>query len=405
METNRPSTKALRRGALLLAVMAACAVLPTAVASAQTSTPTTYQGGLMGDDDNTGEKPQSKLWYHDGSWWALMNGQVDTDIQIHRLAPDHSWQLAGDEVDTRTSTGDALADGDKLYVISRRGGTAGTRLTRFTYSPATRRYARDTGYPVLLTRAPLETATIAKDSTGRLWAAWEAPDSAAVPRIWVTHSTTSDNTWAAPFVVPAADTAVTSDDIAAVVALDGKIGVMWSDQASDAFRFVTHVDGQPPGQWAPMETALGGLDMADDHINVKKAADGRLFAAVKTSRTESSSPRIMLLVRATNGTWSSHIHSTRGNGMTRPIVLLDDSARRVFMFAATLEGTGAQIYYKTTSMDAPAFGTGKGNPFVTWPGTTLRNATSTKQSVSAASGVVVLTGDRDTVRYYHGELR
>jgi hypothetical protein len=90
--------------------------------------------------------------------------------------------------------------------------------------------------------------------------------------------------------------------------------------------------------------------------------------------------------------------------MTRPLVLLDASNRRVFMFAATSEATGAQIFYKTTSMDAPGFGPGKGNPFVTWPATTLINATSTKQPVDAASGVVVLTGDRDGRRHYHGEL-
>jgi hypothetical protein len=146
--------------------------------------------------------------------------------------------------------------------------------------------------------------------------------------------------------------------------------------------------------------------MADHHTNLTTPTAGRLSAPVKTSTNLAGEPRIMLLVRGTDGSWSSRVHSRRGDGMTRPIVLLDESNRQVFLFAASVEGSGAQTFYKTTSMDAPSFGdgTGDGAPFVTWPGTTLVNATSTKQPVDAASGVVVLNGDRATLRYYHGEL-
>jgi hypothetical protein len=393
------------RGVRLLALVAFFSLQLIAVARADAATPTTFQGGLMGSSTATADKPQSKLWYHGGSWWALMNGQVDRDVHIHRLAADHTWVQTGSEVDSKRSYGDVLVDGNTLYVLSRRPGAGGTRLIRFTYDPVSGSYLKSPGYPVLVITAVTETVTIAKDSTGVLWASYTAKNSVGVPKVWITHSTGSnDNTWVPPFELPAADTVVSADDIAAVVALDGKIGVMWSNQVSDTFRFVTHVDGAPPTQWGPTETALAGKNMADDHINLKKADDGRLFAAVKTSTGRAHLPRIMLLVRGTNGTWSSHVHSTRGDAMTRPMVLLDAANRQVFMFAATSEGAGSQIFYKTTSMNAPGFGPGKGDPFVSWPGTTLINATSTKQPVDAASGVVVLTGDRGGVRYYHGEL-
>jgi hypothetical protein len=386
-------------------LVAFCTVQLIAVASADAATPTTYQGGLMGSSTATADKPQSKLWRHAGSWWALMNGQVDRDVHIHKLAPNHTWVQTGPEVDARKSYGDVLVDGNTLYVLSRRTGTGGTRLIRFTYNPVTGSYQKTPGYPVVVITAVTETVTIAKDSAGVLWATYTAPDSLGVKKVWVTHSMgSSHNTWVPPFELPAADTAVSADDIAAVVALDGKIGVMWSNQVSDTFRFVTHVDGAPPNKWGALETALAGNNMSDDHINLKKAPDGRLFAAVKTNTGRAALPRLMLLIRRTDGTWSSHVHSTRGDAMTRPMVLLDASNHRVFMFAATSEGTGAQIFYKTTSMDAPGFGPGKGAPFVTRPATTLLNATSTKQPVDAASGVVVLTGDRDGRRYYHGEL-
>jgi hypothetical protein len=382
------------------------AVQPVAAAIAEAATPVTYQGGPMGTATATQDKPQSKLWRHDGSWWALMNGQVDKNVFIHRLTANHTWQQTGTEVDTKKSYGDVLADGDTLYVLSRRPADGKTALIRFTYDDATDSYQKSSGYPVVVITVPTESATIAKDSTGVLWATYTAPDSDGLSKVWVTHSTgSSDKTWVTPFELPVADTTVSADDIAAVVALDGKIGVMWSNQVSDTFRFVTHEDGAAPDQWGTLETALAGLSMADDHINLKKATDGRLFAAIKTGKTGLLSPLIMLLVRETDGTWSNYIHSTKGDGMTRPIVLLDETHRRVFLFAATAEGTGAQTYYKTTSMDAPGFGPGRGEPFVSWPGTTLLNATSTKQPVDPASGVVVLNGDRDDPRlYYHAEL-
>src|SRR5437868_658409 len=62
-------------------------------ASAAVGVPTTYvdQTFASGVASPTQDKPQSKLWYHDGSWWALMvtnSGPVD----IHELMPDHTWR-------------------------------------------------------------------------------------------------------------------------------------------------------------------------------------------------------------------------------------------------------------------------------------------------------------------------
>ena len=54
---------------------------------------------------------------------------------------------------------------------------------------------------------------------------------------------------------------------------------MWSDQdsvtpASSAMLFAVHVDGATDGTWSAPETAIGGTNMADDHINLKADASG-----------------------------------------------------------------------------------------------------------------------------------
>ena len=85
-------------------------------------------------------------------------------------------------------------------------------------------------------------------------------------------------------------TGVAADDIGVVTALpNGQIGVLWSNQNTRLFGFRVHSDGADPSVWSTDEqpasqSALDvGLGMADDHLNVAVAADGTLYAAVKTS--------------------------------------------------------------------------------------------------------------------------
>src|SRR3954451_15244456 len=66
------------------------------------------------------DKPQSKLWFQDGSWWALMYSATAYATTIRRLDPaSQTWFDTGTVVDARpTARGDALWDGatHKLYV-------------------------------------------------------------------------------------------------------------------------------------------------------------------------------------------------------------------------------------------------------------------------------------------------
>ena len=62
------------------------------------------------------------------------------------------------------------------------------------------------------------------------------------------------------------------------------------------------------------------MGMSDDHLNVAVAADGTLYAAVKTGYDSSSQPKIAFLVRRPNGSWDD-LYEVDSSG-TRPIVLL-----------------------------------------------------------------------------------
>ena len=82
----------------------------------------------------TAEKPQSKLWFHDGSWWGMLfrpSKAGGGKFTIHRLdLATQTWVDTGVAADTREGVRlDALSDGNKLYVASSRG-SANAALNR-----------------------------------------------------------------------------------------------------------------------------------------------------------------------------------------------------------------------------------------------------------------------------------
>src|SRR5918992_3778097 len=146
------------------------------------------------------------------------------------------WIDTGVQLDDRSGTrADVLWDGTHLYVASHVFTSSSTsvpgnpsRLYRYSYSPVTRSYSRDPGFPVDINNTATETLVIDKDSTGTLWATW-AQDR----RVLVSHTVGGDdNRWVTPYLVPVAGASnLKSDDTTTLVAFGGnQIGVMWSNQ-------------------------------------------------------------------------------------------------------------------------------------------------------------------------------
>lgn len=142
-----------------LAAALACAVLVALVPAVPARSELAAVGyrdfsyAASGANNPTGEKPQSKLWHADGSWWGALFNRTTEAHHIYRLDDaTQMWIDTGVELDSRNNARlDVLWAGGKLYVVGAgpKATTASHRVqvARYSYDAASRTYSRDAGLP------------------------------------------------------------------------------------------------------------------------------------------------------------------------------------------------------------------------------------------------------------------
>lgn len=415
----------------------------------------TYGGGSFRP---TSDKTQSKLWYTDGTWFAGMflyrsTAPVKSEYHIYRLdKATHSWIDTGTVIDARDqSHADYYWDEptQRLYVASAHMGNNGTNdstlVYKFSYNAATNTYAPVAGFPVTIpnTVGGTRTVTINRELHGalRLWAVWPSGTE-------VRYSVSSDAglTWSAAAQVPVqvANTIQPAGpgvdgDAASVVTFGSSVGVAWSDHdalpsgANDGFYFATIAEGADPtieANWtlAKLPTLVPGgtpTEPADNHINLKATADGRVYMVGKTGKdtaqcaTNKSAPLIEFFQRTAAGAWSVHLVGTVGDCNTRPQVVISEELETAFVFTTSPNGGGA-VYMKSAPLTgpeafkfrAPADETvQRGVPVIqSTTDTAIDDPSTTKQTVTGASDLVVIANNLvnragTNLKYYlHGEV-
>jgi hypothetical protein len=238
------------------------------------------------------------------------------------------------------------------------------------------------------------------------------------------NSTTGPNadaSWGTPFTPAVAGVHPHPDDISAVVAFNNKVGVLWSNNLDGAMYWAVHAAGAPRENWTG-SSALRGNGLADDHLNIKTLQSdpaGRVFAIVKTGldRTgtaKQSDPQVVLLTfKPGTGFWTTATFGTLADCHTRPQLVLDETNKMVHVVATAptdagcgFSGASGTIYEKVASMDNPVFPAGRGTAVIRDAASAdMNNATTTKQSVTAATGLVVLASNWTTQRYWHADIQ
>jgi hypothetical protein len=414
-------------------VFRACAILCGLMAALLLPSVASADIGIQGPAYTTGtsgspttSKPESKLWFNDGSWWASMAAQVavgDSDYHIFKLV-GNTWTDTGVVIDQRDSTRqDVLSVGNTLFVSSHKFQETTTfsaatdnemRLYRFTYNGTT--YQPNADFPVPIDSQRSEALVIDRAADDKLWATWvqqNGPSGAHL--VYYSHTTGDCSTaatcaWTARAQVPGSS-AVSADDISALVRFGSEIGVMWSDQTvgDEGMKFA-HVNTALT--WSSVEVATPpGPKQADDHINMK-ANGNAVYVAMKTKFISKTAlnPQTRLLVRDAAGVWTGHTISYSPDQRTRPIVLLDPANNAIHVFetgphpsGADPETSGGNIFESTAPLSTANFSVLSRRPVIQdddSPG--MNNATSTKQNLnSTGGGLAVVATNVLTKRYWH----
>ncbi|MDQ0755116.1 PKD domain-containing protein [Arthrobacter sp. B3I4] len=385
----------------------------------------------------TSDKPQSKLWWNDGSWWADM-WTSGSGWHIYRLdLASNSWVDTGVLNDSRASTlADVLWDGSKLYIASHvvtvsgdsapKPSVAGQPAKLYRYSYSGGKYILDSGFPTTIANNSSESMTIDKDTTGAIWATWTQVSSNSTGgyknTVYVNNSAPGGTSWSTPFVLPVTNPNPAPDDISAVVAFgSNKIGVLWSDQLAGAVHWAIRTDGTNPtatSSWRSQD-AIKGNGQADDHMSIKTVqadTSGRVFAAVKTSLNDTSSDKSLaqlklLVFKPATGSFTQSTIATVGDCVSRPQILLDTQNNTVHAFhtapgtsvtGCPYSGYSGAIYEKTAPMDNPVFPSGRGTPVIQdGASLNMNDVTTTKQSINSTTGLVVLASNNATKRYWY----
>jgi hypothetical protein len=302
-------------------------------------------GNVLGSCTNTSDKPQSKIWYNDGSYWAVL--QNGTGSHIYRLVGGN-WEIRED-VDSHRDNGlegheDVLWNGYELFVLV----YASTPLLyKFVYDTSTDLHHRVAGFPVAIPDAGgSETMVIDQDSTGRLWAVYEGGG-----RVYAAYSTSADHTlWETPGVV--LRDGLNDDDVASVIAFNGRIGVFWSDQNRWEFGFRTHADDAAPDVWTSTEIVRPGVGNSDDHLNLCADSAGRVYAITKDVENEFAVHK-----RSATGSWTTRSNITGGQTGTRPSLMLDATETKLYaMYTCWDCGGSDPIVYRVGSTSTLSFG-------------------------------------------------
>ena len=126
----------------------------------------------------TGDKPQSKVWQHADTWWAVTpsTAVAPSGTWIWRLESNNSWTHVL-QISSETGThADTKALGSVTHILLH---GASPELVSVEYVSGTNTYQLWTSRPTAtaISLPSSETATIDVDSTGRMWLATESgPD-------------------------------------------------------------------------------------------------------------------------------------------------------------------------------------------------------------------------------------
>lgn len=311
--------------------------------------------------DPTRDKPQSKVWFAKGWWWAwLPHG--DSGGRMWRRTGEEQW-MPEEHLDLTLQLLPGRADiwADEEEVVAALVEDSTLAVIRLRWSNNDSRY-EPVSIPLVWTeRTPVATVTMARQSDGSFWLTYPV-DSLGVRKV-LARKILPDLRWPVgrPVVL---DPSVGPSDVSVITSLDNSLAVVWTDEKDQCFYMSTHEADQPDAQWSePREIIRGDKDAAD-MPSLCRPGDGEgpgLIIATRNAVQTVGRPVLGLMVMDRSGQWRKTPFAVLAEGevpanpvvswvYSRPMVLYTVygppaqgfTANRIMMQQFTPDGLSAQ---------------------------------------------------------------
>lgn len=345
----------------------------------------------------TADKPQSKLWYQDACWWAVLPRAGGPSLWQRTAAgwvehPGVYHALKG-----IPGRADVWHDTDGVMAV----GVSRDSLAVFHLSRNNNEWQAALR-AVLKTPAPenIETATIARDAAGEWWVAADGDVS-----VYAWHSV-DGRRWSKAIRLKEG---IGKDDICTIAAVDDGVMAIWSNQQEDAVQYRLHRNGHHAEDWEPQGITEAGRRTADDHLHTAPGAGGALWLVSKNSVDSLGRPQLVLRVREKNGGWKNYPYANR-NAMlepSRPVVMATPQPE-LMLAGHTVYHKNGNGYIEFGRLDTTQTGILVDKRIVIAPDPSLHakvnNCTVSKAPFPADGPWIILASD-EKGRVYEADLR
>ncbi|WP_268035299.1 hypothetical protein [Algoriphagus sp. PAP.12] len=260
--------------------------------------------------DPTQDKPQSKIWFSSGAWWAVLPDSTGPKVWKRN---EGEWMEEKDlngELWGLPGKADVYSDGDIQFIVL--VGNCKLRFLRLKTTSKSIQVELVSSLPIPSDCNQIETATITKDDSGILWIASDWNE-----QVLVWSSSDQGKFWSQPAVL--ADS-ISKDDISVISRIKGGISVVWSNQLEEAIYERIHKNHDL--EWSDLITVSKGNKTADDHLNTTLLEDGRMILVSKNSVDQTGKPQFVLRMRSLEGEWKDFPYEDLSEDVspTRPVI-------------------------------------------------------------------------------------
>ncbi|MDZ7269160.1 MAG: T9SS type A sorting domain-containing protein [candidate division KSB1 bacterium] len=293
---------------------------------------------------------QSKVFYHDGFWWALAFHEVQAAWYLWKYNGT-SWSRTNKLEKSTSYLPDVVLNAaqNRLYLFF--SHHTQPKLRRYTYSAGT--WAIDSGFPKktftdFVNADHSNPVSMVQSKNGDLWIF--RIDS---NRLQAKRSSDAGVSWSNVITIKASlnDPKGTTDAVAFTAAGENYVGVGYGESGSGTrrFGFFRHRDGDPDSVWTDESAQVMPLGSENAQNNVCLAVDGtnNVYMFVRTTGGASADPRNTLYKRNASGIWSAFVVNTVGSGVAwhSPAITIDGENGRLYLFGRN--ASSSIVEYKT----------------------------------------------------------